>query len=581
MFRPTDRQGTFGTLDVLLSPRKIARLQNGHWASAFREKALPVLLANEAAFRPLFCEDNGRPNKPVAALLGLLLLKEMFDCTDEVALDEFEFHNAWQYALEVDPDDAHVCQKTLHNFRTKMSAAEEAGTATFSLLFDQIVRAIVADLGLKVGRQRLDSTHIRSNMAVLSRLNLFTQQLTAFLKKLGKQHPKLFAALPAGMIKRYVEREGYFADSPSSEGRRRLAQCAADLWRLVDRFRGHRSVSGMPSYLRLVRLLNEQCVMEDGPTTDPDGDGPEGVPVRPKEPKVEQIPATSLQGSDEDATYGHKGKGYQVQVAETCADENVVEVVTHIEVEGAHASDQHAPIRIIDALAARDCKPDELLADTGYGRGQNLIDAAQRGVELLAPACGAEPERAPEMLLLEDFTFRADGARLECCPVGQAPVDQGVVLGRQRLPVLGDEGVFADEAATGAAAEQSVGGPEGAASSRRYARMDAKKCANCRHLPCCVAQWNATDETMVLQWTPAQAATAMSRRRERTAEFKTRYRRRSGIEGTNSEYKRRHGGGVLRVRGSPAVRRTVTFKFAALNVKRWIGAAQKMAKNAA
>jgi hypothetical protein len=587
MFRPTDRQSTFGSLSVLLSPQKIARLRNGHWAGAFREKALPVLLAHEEAFRPLFCEDNGRPNKPVAALLGLLLLKEMFDLTDEVALDEFEFHNAWQYALNVEPDDAHVCQKTLHNFRTRMSAAEQEGIATFRLLFDRIVQAIVADLGLKIGRQRLDSTHIRSNMAVLSRLGLFTQQLTAFLKKLRKQHPKLFAALPAGMIQRYVEREGYFADSPSSEGRRRLAQCAADLWRLVDRFRGHRSVSGMPSYLRLARLLKEQCVIEDGPPTDPDGDGPEGVPVRPKDPGVEKIPATSLQGSDEDATYGHKGKGYQVQVAETCAAENPVEVVTHVEVEGAHVSDQQATIPTIDALAERGCPPEMLLADTNYGSGQNLVDAAARGVELLTPACGPEPVREPEMLLLEDFTFSADGSRLERCPAGAAPVDQGVVVGRRRLPVL-KEGVDSPDGVVGALtqkgacpSEDAAGGVEDTARSRRYARMDADRCARCRHLACCVAQWDFTDETMVLQWTPAQAATALSRRRERTPAFKTAYRLRSGIEGTNSEYKRGHGGGVLRVRGSPAVRRTVHFKFMALNVKRWIGAARKAAKIAA
>jgi len=597
MFRPTDRQSTFGSLSVLLSPQKIARLHNGHWAGAFREKALPVLLANEEAFRPLFCEDNGRPNKPVAALLGLLLLKEMFDLTDEVALDALEFHNAWQYALNVDPDDAHVCQKTLHNFRTRMSAAEQEGIATFSLLFDRMVQAIVADLGLKVGRQRLDSTHIRSNMAVLSRLGLFTQQLTAFLKKLGKQHPKLFAALPAGIIKRYIEREGYFADSPSSEGRRRLAQCAADLWRLVDRFRGHRSVSGMPSYLRLARLLKEQCVIEDGPPTDPDGDGPEGVPVRAKEPAVEKIPATSLQGSDEDATYGHKGKGYQVQVAETCAEENPVEVVTHVAVEGAHVSDQQATIPTIDALAERGCPVDVLLADTNYGSGQNLVDAAGRGVELLTPACGPEPAREPEMLLLEDFTFSADGSRLERCPAGEAPADQGVVIGRQRLAALGEGGGSAEDAANGAAAEEgaglredegiacppqvAVGGAADPARCRRFARMDADRCARCRHLACCVAQWDFTDETMVLSWTPAQAATAMSRRRERTPAFKTAYRLRSGIEGTNSEYKRGHGGGALRVRGSPAVRRTVHFKFMALNVKRWIGAARKAAKIAA
>ena len=96
MFRRTDPQGTFGSLSVLLSPEKIARLEKNHWAGSFRGKALPVLLANEQTFRPLFCQDNGRPNKPVAATLGVLILKETFDLTDEAALDNFEFNNAWQ-----------------------------------------------------------------------------------------------------------------------------------------------------------------------------------------------------------------------------------------------------------------------------------------------------------------------------------------------------------------------------------------------------------------------------------------------------------------------------------------------------
>ncbi len=201
-----------------------------------------MLLANEETFRPLFCEDNGRPNKPVAGTLGVLILKETFDLTDEAALDNFEFNASWQYALNVEPDEAHVCQKTLHNFRVKMSEAEEQGILTYSALFDEIVRAIIKDKGLKVGKQRLDSTHIRSNMAVLTRLGLFTHTITAFLKKLNKQHPRLFKVLPQGIRERYVDREGYFADSPSSDSRRRLAQCSEDVWRLVDRFRGHRSV---------------------------------------------------------------------------------------------------------------------------------------------------------------------------------------------------------------------------------------------------------------------------------------------------------------------------------------------------
>jgi len=545
MFRPTDPQNTFGSLSVLLTPEKIARLEKNHWAGSFRGKALPVLLANEQIFRPLFCEDNGRPNKPVAATLGVLILKETFDLTDEAALDNFEFNNAWQYALEVDPEEAHLCQKTLHNFRVKMSAAEEQGVLTYSALFDEIVRAIIRDQGLKVGKQRLDSTHIRSNMAVLTRLGLFTHTITAFLKKLNKQHPRLFAALPQGILQRYLEREGYFADSPSSDSRRRLSQCAADLWRLVDRFRDHRSVSGMPSYLRLKRLLEEQCVIEDDAPTDPDGDGPEGVPVRLKNPKKETIPPTSLQGSDDDATYGHKGKGYQAQVAETCDRENPMQVVTHASTEGAHESDQHAPPRVLDDLEQKDCKPDTLLADTNYGRGQNIVDAAERGVDLVSPSCGPKPKADEGDFILDDFMFSSDGQRIEHCPMGQEPVEQGAC-----------------------------------GQDRRYARMDAKRCGRCSWPGHCPAR-RSDRATVTLTWSPSAGATSARRHRERTKEFKDGYRLRSGIEATNSEYKRLYGGGRLRVRGSPAVTRTVKFKLMALNIRRWTQPARKTRNQAA
>ena len=544
MFRRTDPQSTFGSLSVLLSPEKIARIEKNHWAGGFRGKALPVLLANEQTFRPLFCEDNGRPNKPVAATLGVLILKETFDLTDEAALDQFEFNNAWQYALDIDPDDAHLCQKTLHNFRVKMSAAEAEGVLTYSALFDEIVCAIIQDKGLKVGKQRLDSTYIRSNMAVLTRLGLFTQTITSFLKQLRNRHGGMFKSLPAGILKRYIDREGYFADSPSSESRRRLSQCAADLWRLVDRFRGHRKVSKLDRYRRLERLLKEQCVIEDEDPTDPDGDGPEGVPVRPKNPKVEKIPPTSLQGSDDDATYGHKGKGYQAQVAETCDPENPMQVVTHASTEGAHESDQHAPPPVLDDLEQKDCKPDTLLTDTNYGRGQNIVDAAERDVDLVSPSCGPKPKTNEDEVILDDFTFTSDGQRIEHCPANDVPVEQGSC---------------------------------GEAGCRRYAHMDVDRCVECHWFYRCPARWSERVQHMVLTWSPAQGATSARRRREQTKAFKDGYKLRSGIEATNSEYKRAYGGGRLRVRGSPAVTQTVKFKFMALNIKRWTRPARKAA----
>ena len=548
MFRRSDSQTTFGSLDVLLSPAKRAYLDTQHWAGAFRRKALAVLLGCEALFASLFCADNGRPNKPVAQVVGVLLLKEMFDFTDEQAIHAYMFDTSWQYALGVEPDDAHVCQKTLHNFRTAMSKAEARGELTYSVLFDEVVRAIIEDLGLKIGRQRLDSTHIRSNMARLSRLQLFTHTITAFLEKLRKQHPELFAAIPETLTARYVDRAGYFADAPSSQGRRRLEQCAADLWRLTDRFRGYAKVSGMASYLRCARLLKDQCVVEDTTPTDPDGDGPDGVPVHVKDPKTERIEPTSLQGSDDDATYGHKGKGFQVQVAETCDAENATQVVTHVAVEGAHVSDQHAVVPVIEALNAKGCKPEEVLADTNYGRGQNIVDAAERKVELVTPACGAAPQRTEGDVTRDDFVFSADGQQLEPCPEGHAPIEQG---------------------------------PSGPNDTRRTARMDTAHCASCPRLAACPARFNERAETMTFTWSPAEGATAARRRTEQTPAFKTRYRMRSGIEATHSEYKGPYGGGRLRVRGHPAVERTVKLKFMALNIRRWMRAAREATRQAA
>jgi len=86
---------------------------------------------------------------------------------------------------------------------------------------------------------------------------------------------------------------------------------------------------------------------------------------------------------------------------------------------------------------------------------------------------------------------------------------------------------------------------------------------------------------VILRWSPAAGATMARRHRERTKEFKDGYRLRSGIEATNSEYKRAYGGGRLRVRGSPAVTRTVKFKFMALNIRRCTKSAQKTRNQAA
>jgi len=114
MYRKRDPQGKLFQSSSLVPPEKARRLEKS-WANAFGEKALPLI--DEEPFAVMYCEDNGRPNTPVEIVLGVLILKEMFNLTDLETLDQLEFNLQWHYALRLTPEEAHLCQKTLHNFR--------------------------------------------------------------------------------------------------------------------------------------------------------------------------------------------------------------------------------------------------------------------------------------------------------------------------------------------------------------------------------------------------------------------------------------------------------------------------------
>ena len=102
-------------------------------------------------------------------------------------------------------------------------------------------------------------------------------------------------------------------------------------------------------------------------------------PWASKDPK--QVSADSLQSPhDPDVTYsGHKGKGYEVQVAEPCHEENATQLITHVEVTPSSGSDTDVSVPVVDGLAERKVRPDELFADTAYGSGRNAFEASRRG----------------------------------------------------------------------------------------------------------------------------------------------------------------------------------------------------------
>jgi len=538
MFRQTDPQGSLLAVEYMLGREKRARLEKT-WAKPFREKILPLI--EEEAFSGLYSPDNGAPNKSIQTMAALHILKDQYDLTDEQTVQMFEWNNQWQYALDVIPEQAHVCRKTLHNFRMRVMEGEKGRE-----LFDQISQGVSKLGNLDFGTQRTDSTHIVSNMMVLNRLGLFVKTIEGFLNKLERKDPKLLEALPARFFERYIDRKGYFADSKSSKARRRLEACAKDVYWLIEQFGGDEKISKLKQFGRLKRLFKEQCKLVEGP-------GPAEDRVELKKPKskeeADKIPTDSMQSpSDEDATYGHKGKGYEAQVTETCAGENSFQVITDVEVTDSCGSDHSQTIPTIDRLEESGRAPEDLFADTTYVSAENIQEAERRGVNLLGPIAGG-PEKN-ELLHLHEFELDEAG-RIAHCPEGQAPRDVRVAekkTGRQVTHYFFD-------ADTCTACPQA-----GFCPVIRKQVPDTKNTAEQKPVHSGQAKLIVTEKDRII---------AQRKKLQDTNVFKESYKCRSGIEATNSELKRRHGAGKLRVRGRTRVQLSLYLKASALNVKRF------------
>jgi len=355
-------------------------------------------------------------------------------------------------------------------------------------------------------------------MAHLGRIRLFVKTIRKFLVNLKRHHADLYQAL-GELAARYEEKnDGQFAVKPS-ESARTLQEVGDDCFALVERFKDQKAVVDMASYKLLVRLFNDQCVLEKA-----DGDAARVV-VKPNK----EVSSASLQNpSDPDAGYcGHKGKGFQVQVMEIYSPEkSQPNLITHVQVEAAHESDANALLPAIAEAAKRELAPIELLADSLYGSDDNLEKAKELGVEVVSPAMGS----APEGISLADFTF-SETDEMIACPQGQPP--QRIKTGKN-------------------------GG--------KIVHFDKATCDHCpRQSECPVKR---VKRSATLGYDAKSLRLARRRAKEKTEAFREIYRFRAGAEGTMSDLDRVTGIKHLRVRGMLQVRLAAVLKATGLNILR-------------
>jgi hypothetical protein len=305
---------------------------------------------------------------------------------------------------------------------------------------------------------------------------------------------------------------------------------AEDLLWLVNRFADNQAVTDRTSYQAMVRVLHEQCQVSEDKTT--------------FEVKAKTAADTMVNPSDPGATYdGHKGQGYQAQIAETCSPSNDAQLITAVQVEPAHCSDQDAVEPMLDQLEANGRKPEKAYADTGYGSDRNVVGAEARGVDLQSPVGGKPP--AEGQLTLNDFVIEPSNETVSRCPNGCKPLSS--VHDKQ--------------------------------TGRTTTVMGASDCSACPLRQRCPVK--PARGQFVLRHTPAERRLARRRAQQATDAFRKNYAIRAGIESLNSGLKRRTGMGRLRTRGRPRVRMAVLLRCAGWNVFRALAAQNKRIRRAA
>ena len=188
-----------------LTPREQKALERS-WAKVFGDEIFPKI--NEEPFRVLYsANDASAPNTPANIIIGAMIIKELFDASDDEMVENLMLDARYQYALHTTSyKEQPLSDKSLSRFRARCYDHER-------LTGEDLLHDVITELGeftaklMKIdGRiRRMDSTMIDSNIRKLSRTELLYRciaKLVIYLHKNGRDDLHKYEIKCALQIKR-------------------------------------------------------------------------------------------------------------------------------------------------------------------------------------------------------------------------------------------------------------------------------------------------------------------------------------------------------------------------------------------
>lgn len=415
----TSQQLSLDDSFISLTAREKKALENS-WAQIFADEVFPAI--DEERFSVLYSDKASRPNTPVNVMIGALIIKELFDYSDDEIVENLMLDLHLQYALHTTSfAEQPISDKTLSRFRKRCYDYE-----TFHGV--DLYHDCVKDLSGKIAKimklngrvRRMDSMMIESNIRFLSRMELIYTCIS-----------KLVVSIIKTGTDKLPEQLGHYAD-PNDYNRIFYHQRNDDMEGTIQTLLKDSDTllalceSGYEEateYQLFARCLSDQTVVEDGKRR-----------LRTKEDGT--MNSKALQNpSDPDATYrnkaGRQHRGYAANLEETVGVNG--SVVTDYQYEQNTHTDSHF---LQDTLSQMEKSDEEmiLVTDGGYDGQDNVELAREKNVTLVTTALiGKE---APDALA--EFVFNEEGTRLIRCAAGHEPKSQSYTKSTRQCSVSFD-----------------------------------------------------------------------------------------------------------------------------------------------
>lgn len=498
-----------------LTQREVKMLEKS-WAKYFAENIFPAI--DEEPFKVLYSDRPSRHNTPVNVIIGALIIKEIFQLTDEEIVETLPFDIRYQYALHTTSfDEQPLNNRTLGRFRARCNAYEEL--TGIDLIHDCIVKlssGMASMMKLNTGMRRMDSLMVASNIKKMSRLEL----LYTCVANLARQMKKLEdPALPEGLL-HYTEDDDHnrvLYHNRSEDTTSKTDQVLKDAAMIIAACGSRYDESS--EYQLLIRVIEEQT-----------NKGPDGK-LTLKSKKSGMNSEILQNPADPDATFrekaGKENRGYIANVVEAADKSNSIAVDYQFE-KNIYSDSQF----VKDYLDRQPVSEEEtvLVTDGGYCGYENVKQAADKNVRLVTT--GLKGTAVAD--IYADFKFSKDGKQIISCPAGHKPKSNVYDINTQKCK----------------------------------ASFPIEQCKGCPNFAKCNPQLHVRVATIKLSRRTSYHAE--QQRFFETEKFKEYGRFRNGVETIPAALRKRHNVDKMPVRGLIRCRLYFGFKVAAMNVRKLV-----------